>query len=115
MPPRHPKTYDVLQMDAAQIDVLLGDWKFAKDDHGDVRGYSMIDSRKTTLKTGKGDHTALQFAQNAALNGEWLCDQWPTCEHRNQNGEIDDTPEACIRARRAEDNKYTTRGMRYHR
>lgn len=109
---RHTKTYDVLQMDPAQVDVLLGDWKFTEDHHGDVRGYSMIDSRRTPLKIGKGDHTALQLAQNAALNGDWLCDEWPHCTHRDTKGKVDETIDACVRARREHENRLTMKGMR---
>lgn len=98
---------DVTKMDPDQVEVLLGEWYFREDKHGDVRGWTE-DGRKTPLKTAKDGLTGLQHAQNAALNGDWLCGDWPNCHHLS-NGKDDDSVEACIRDARS---KRAFRGRR---
>ena len=72
-------------------DDVLDGWGFYVDEFGDCRG-THFDGRRTALKSGNKQATALEWAQNDAINGRWVCRSWPRCEHN--------TPELCTAQRR---------------
>ena len=45
--------FDILTLDPARAEVLLGDWYFREDKYGDVRSWTE-DGRRTPLKRAKG-------------------------------------------------------------
>ena len=79
------RNLDVTTMRPERVDVLLGEWKFREDRFGDVRGWCE-DGRRTGLKRSYGKHSALQLAQDDALNGRLVCQEWPNCAHTSVEG-----------------------------
>ena len=92
--------FDITTLDPARAAVLLGDWYFREDKYGDVRGWTE-DGRRTPLKRAKGSYSALQLAQNDALNGRLVCSAWPHCQHA-EHGQESDSIEVCVREARLE-------------
>lgn len=109
-PSRPAQALDVTTLDPDRVAVMLGEWYFREDKFGDVRGYTE-DGRRTALKGATKGYTALENARNDAINGRWVCQDWPWCQHV-ENGVASESIEACVYAARIERNSAGMRGLK---
>lgn len=109
-PSRNSQPLDVATLAPERVERMLGDWYFREDTYGDVRGYTE-DGRRTPLKGSTKGYTALQNAQNDAINGRWVCQRWPWCQHI-ENGIESESIEACVYAARLERNSAGMQGLK---